>query len=203
MENGSRTKIAARTAAEVGNQVRLGDAAKALLRNDLVPRAYLDLLVEKELYHDAARFLARALPKREAVWWACVCARQVAGANPPEPVANAIQAASRWVADPSEDNRRAAQTPGEKAQLCTPAGCAAMAAFWSGGSMAPPNVPAVPPADHLAAHAVTGAIILAAVLTEPEKAPEKFRVFLTRGLEVAEGANGWQQGTAPASARPC
>jgi hypothetical protein len=148
--------------------------------------------VKTEQFPDAARFLAHALPKREAVWWACLCARQAAGANLPAKPAAALQAAERWAADPSEDNRRKAQAAAEAAEMGTPAGCAAMAAFWSGGSLGPPNVPAVPPGEFLTAHGVAGAVMLAAVLTQPEKAPEKFRKFFALGVEVGNGTNKWK-----------
>jgi hypothetical protein len=186
------TKTPARTAAEIGKLFPLGVEAKKLLRDGLTPRQYLDGLLEKQLYLDAVRFLAHALPKREGFWWACLCAR-----GAPAPQAAALQAAERWVADPSEANRRAAQEAAEAAGVGTPAGCAAMAAFWSGGSMAPPNVPAVPPGETLTAHGVAGAVLLSAVLTEPEKAADKQRKFLAQGVEVLGGGNRWKEPARP------
>jgi hypothetical protein len=193
MSNGTLAKVSARTAAEVGKHFPLGDEARKLLREGMTPRQYLDELLEKRQYEDALRFLAHALPKREAVWWACLCARRVAGAQPPPAVATALQAAERWVADPSEDNRRAALPAAEAAALATPAGCAAAAAFWSGGSLGPANVPVIPPGEYLTAQGVAGAVLLAAVLTEPEKAPEKQRQFLAQGVEVANGVQRWTE----------
>jgi hypothetical protein len=197
MSTGTAAKAPVRTAAEVGKLFPLGDDAKKLLRDGLTPKQYLDALIEKQLYIDAVRFLAHTLPKREGVWWACLCVRGAAGPNPPAPQAAALQAAERWVADPSEPNRRAAQAAAEAAEVGTPAGCAAMAAFWSGGSMAPPDVPAVPPGETLTAHGVAGAILLSAVQTEPQKAPEKQRKFLAQGIEVLGGGNRWKEAPRP------
>jgi hypothetical protein len=182
----------AKTAAEVCRHFPLGEAARKLLHDGLGPRQYLDLLVEKELFADAARFWAHALPKREAVWWACLCSRLSAGAGMPGPAAAAVQAAEYWAATASEDDRRKAQAAAEAAGLNDPAGCAAMAAFWSGGSLAPPNAPTVPPGEHLTAQAVAGAVMLAAVRTAPEKAPEKYRRFFALGCDVAAGTNRWK-----------
>src|SRR5207245_536329 len=145
----------------------------------------LDALIEKQQFPDAIRFLAHALPKREAVWWACVCARGTTGPNPPPKITAALQAAEKWCSDPSEDNRRATQLAADAAELATPAGCA-------GGSLAPANVPVVPPGENLTAHGVTGSVMLAAVLQEPEKAPEKFKKFLAQGIEVGNGASKWK-----------
>ena len=192
MSSNGWKKVTAKTAAEICKRFALGEEAKKLLREGVAPGPFLDTLMEKQQFTDAVRFLAHALPKREAVWWACQCGRAVAGANPPPPIAAALQAAEKWVADPSEENRRAAMPAAEAAEFKTPAGCAAVAAFWSGGSLAPPNVPVVPPGEYLTAHGVAGAVMLAAVQAEPEKAPEKFRKFLAQGIEVAKGTQQWK-----------
>jgi hypothetical protein len=193
MTNDTLAKVTARTAAEVCQQLPLGDEAKALLRDGLTPAQYLAALMGAQLHLDAIRFLARALPKREAVWWACVCTRGALGDSPPPASAAALRAAERWVADPSEDNRRAAMAAAEPIGLGDPAGCAAVASFWSGGSLAPPALPVVPPGEHLTAHAAAGAVMLAAVRTEPAKAAEKHRRFLALGIEVANGTNRWKE----------
>jgi hypothetical protein len=156
-------------------------------------------LIAHQLHDDAVRFLAHLLPKREAVWWACLCAREGCGADLPPSAEKALLAAERWVAEPIEENRRAAMAAAETATLGTPAGCAALAAFLSGGSLGPPNVQAIPPGEGLTARAVAGAILLAAVVREPDKAPQKFQGFLERGLDVLHGSNRWDQ-TAPTSA---
>lgn len=186
------TRVAAQKAQDIARRFSLGDDARELLGEGLTPRQYLDLLLEKQQFPDATRFLAHGLPKQEAVWWACLCARQTQGANPAPKATAALQAAEQWVKDPSEDNRRAALPAAEAADFGTPAGCAAIAAFWSGGSMGPPNVPTIPPGEYLTALAVAGVVMLAAVLTEPERAPDKFRRFLTLGIEVANGSERWK-----------
>ncbi len=192
MASGTLSKVTASTAREVCQHFPLSDEAKPLLRDGLTPAQYLGALMEKQLHLDAIRLLAHALPKREAVWWACVCARSVLGNGPPE-VTAALQAAEKWVADPSEENRRASQRAAEAAGMGNPAGCAAMACFWSSGSLAPPNVPAVPPAEHLTGHGVAGSVLLAAVASEPAKAPERYKQFLAWGQEVGDGVHRWKE----------
>ena len=63
----------------------------------------------------------------------------------------------------------------------------------SEGSLAPPNVPAVPPADDLTAKAAVGAVSLAAVIAEPETAAEKQNRFVALGVEVAMGRSRWAE----------
>ena len=94
--------VAISTAAE------LGEEAMALLRADLHPLDFVALLMEKALYPDAVRFIAHALPKREAVWWGWVCARRAAGESPPPKIKASLDATERWIAQPAEENRRAA-----------------------------------------------------------------------------------------------
>ena len=169
----------------------LSEGAIALLAPDAQPPDFANLLVEKKLYPDAVRFVAHALPKREGVWWAWVCARKSAGANPPAKIKNSLEATEKWISQPSEENRRAAHAAAQAADFSTSAGCAGLAVFFTGGSLGPPHAPPVPPGEHLTAKAVAGAVIFAAVSTEPAKAPEKFQTFVTQGLEVAKKIKLW------------
>lgn len=178
--------VAISTAAE------LGEEAMSLVRADVHPLDFVALLMEKALYPDAVRFIAHALPKREGVWWGWVCARRAAGENPPAKIRGALDATERWIAQPNEENRRLAMAAAQKADLGTAAGCAGLAAFFSGGSLAPPDAPVVPPGDFLTAKAVTGAVIFAAVSKDPERAPERFRSFVAQGVEVTNRVKVWE-----------
>jgi hypothetical protein len=153
-----------------------------------VPAA-IDALTRAGLVTDAARMVAHALPKREAVWWACMCARATEPAPPPAD-AEALTAAESWVRKPEEPNRRQAMAKAEAAGFRTPEAWAAIGAFWSGGSMAPEGQPVVPPGDHLTGLAVAGAVSLAAVRKHPEKADATLRAFLTSALDIAGGGAG-------------
>ena len=169
------------------------EEARGLLVDGMAPRPYLDALIERGLHVDAVRFLTSALPKREAVWWACLCAAEVLGPEPPPAVAAALEAARAWVIDPNDEKRRAAFPAAEAADIGTPAGCAAAAAYFSGGSLAPVNLPEVPPPEHITADLAGTSVVLAAVSKQPEKAPEKYATFLRIGLEVASGQHAWPE----------
>ncbi len=132
--------------------------------------------------------MASALPKRRAVWWACICARSALDEeSAPEPLA-ALEAAEKWVRTPTDDHRRAAMDAAETAGFESPASWAAVAAFWSEGSMAPPDVPAVEAPDDLCAKAVAGAVMLAAVAGDPERMSDRYRAFLGHAADLASGA---------------
>jgi hypothetical protein len=155
------------------------------------PRDFVQALVQAEHHADAVRFIAHALPRREGIWWAWVCARRMAGGDPPPAIRTALEITERWISQPTDELRRSAFTAAEGAEFRTPAGCTALAVFFSGGSIAPPDAPAVPPAEFATASAITGAIVSAAVSTEPEKAPEKFQAFIAQGLDVVEKLKLW------------
>ncbi|MDV3240179.1 MAG: hypothetical protein LOY00_00070 [Methylocaldum sp.] len=184
------TKVSAPNAAAVCRDIDLDEAALRLLNPEMSPAGFLRLLMENALYPEAVKFLARALPKRESTWWACLCARSALANDPASPAIKPLERAERWVYKPSEEHRRSAFAAAEAHQFQGAGSWAAVAAFWSGGSMAPPDAPAVPPADNLTGKAVAGAVMLAAVQNEPEKAPEKYQRFLAQGIDIACGGNG-------------
>ncbi|WP_439551366.1 DUF6931 family protein [Falsiroseomonas sp.] len=143
------------------------------------------------LRNEAARLAAHALPKREAVWWGCMCARGV-----PDPAllpvdADALLAAEAWVRKPTEENlRRAAMEAAQRTAFRSPEAWAAVGAFWSGGSMAPAGQPVVPPPDHLTGVAVSGGVVLAAVRLRPERAQDRLARFLAAARDIAAGGAG-------------
>ena len=111
--------------------------------------------------------------------------------EPPEEIKAVLEATEEWIKDPTEENRRAAMEKAEAAEFSTAAGCAGLAAFFCGESMAPPDVDPVPPGEYMAAKAIAGSIVLSAVSEEPEKANEKFMSFVEQGMVVAEKIQLW------------
>jgi hypothetical protein len=185
-------------------QPPLEEEALALLQKGDSLRQYLDRLIAAAQYPAAFGLLAGTLPLREAIWWACRCIRQ-AGDPPAGPPTEALAVAERWVVDPTEENRRAAQAAAQAVGGTHPAYCAALAVFLSGGSLAPPGLPVVPPEAGLAARAVNGAALMALVFEKPETAPARAQSYRDLGLAVGSGADRWNQAAAPratAAARP-
>src|SRR5579872_335996 len=181
------------TAAQICFLAELGEEAQALLKESYAPREYLSVLMENDHFPDAVRFLAHALPKREAVWWAWICARRAGAAEPAGKLKASLDATETWITQPNDENRRAAMKAAEAADVGTAAGCAGLAAFFSGESLAPPGAATIPPGPGLTGKAVSGAVIIAAVATEPEKAQEKFRIFLEQGLDVVSRIKLWKE----------
>jgi hypothetical protein len=181
--------IANRTAADICGDFELTEKTNAYLSGEPTPEQFVERLFRAGLYSDSTRFLAYGLPKRHAVWWACLCVRSVPACCDDEISAGAMQATEAWVKDPTETNREAALAAGSKHKFempGAPAAWTAMAAGWSAGATATDdeNVPAPP--EHLTAHAASGAIILAASV-DPDRASEVSRKFLETGVQIAQG----------------
>ena len=148
---------------------------------------------------EALRVIAAALPPREGVWWAWVSARHasqlaVADRQPP-PAAAALAAVERWISNPDDDARRAAWAAGERAGLETAAGCTAAAVFLTSGSVAPPDVPPVPPPAGVDRMLVGNAVALAAA-TDPLHFEALAGAYLAQGLEVVKQLGGWDKAVA-------
>ncbi|MFA5985304.1 MAG: hypothetical protein WC782_14910 [Methylococcaceae bacterium] len=190
MNAATLSKVLRPKASDICQDIEQDAQALASLALDMSPVSYLNALLAMSLYPDAVRFLARALPKREAVWWACLCTRSSLGHNARAEVSGALAAAEAWVYEPSENMRRSAYKAAVMASFDNPAAWAAMAAFWSEGSMTPEELPAVPVIDNLNAKAVAGAVMLSAVQGAAEQIQDKYPFFIEQGIDIANGGNG-------------
>jgi hypothetical protein len=150
----------------------------------------LALLAQGGHLVEAARLCAYALPPREAVWWAAQCARHTAPADLPASDRSAHRLAEQWVRERADAVRREAMAAAEAAGFASAEAWAAVAAFWSGDSMSPPDQPKVPPAPHLPGTAVAGAVILASVRHRPERQPARLQTFLDSARDIAGGGAG-------------
>jgi uncharacterized protein DUF6931 len=184
-----KLKIKAATAQELCTELPLSGEARSLLDATTPPLEFVDALSGRALYSDAVKFLARALPKREAVWWSCLCARDLPADDKRPELGNGLAAAEEWVYRPTEDNRRKAEKAANDIKASHPARWTAMAAFWSGGSLAPPNAPEAKPAEDFTSKAVAGAILMAVAL-DPSEGPVRNKRFLEYGVDIAKGGTG-------------
>jgi len=169
-------KIQAGTAAEICQRFHAPPDARALLREGMGPRQFIEALTAKKQYLAAIEFLAHAMPAREAIWWGCLCMQHACGEvlTPPERAAGI--AAVRWVMQPTEENRGAARAPADAAGCTSPAGALALAA--NGG---------LPPGPYGPAKSVVMAVKLSALKSPPAGIIEAQRLFVELGVGVAEG----------------
>jgi hypothetical protein len=174
-----------KTARHYAGRLELGAEAVALLQDRQPPDAFLDLLIARGLFADALLFLAFWLPKPVAVAWGCQCLESVAGNRLAPQQEDALARARQWSAEPDEKNRRKAEAAAENAKHEGPASFLALAAFWSGGSLAPEGMAEVPPAERLTAQAVSAALLMAGTWGDPTQTAGRYRGFLQDGKKLA------------------
>ena len=158
--------------------------AEIVARCASVPEA-LDQLAASGFLVEATTLVAHALPRREAVWWACMCARHTAPPTLPESDRIAERAARSWATRPRGAMSRQALRPAELAGLSTPEAWAAVAALWGESEEGTGPTPA-----YLTAVAVAGAVGLAAVRGRPQCRTERLRRFLASAREISLGGKG-------------
>lgn len=179
-------------AQDIAAKCELSDEVLPLMNAKTTAREFLESLIEASQFDDAIVFLAAALPKREAVWWACQCCGAQDASGLPPGDERAIEAAKQWVIEPSEENRRTAEDAANAGQFLTAPSCVALAAFLSGGSIAPPGGPEIAPGEHLTGHTVGCAVKFAATSGDAMKIDETKRRLLDLGIQIAEGDNRWE-----------
>ncbi|MFC6486409.1 DUF6931 family protein [Nitratireductor sp. GCM10026969] len=189
-------KIKAATAAEICERVDLSPEAKAYLLPDVSPQGYLSLIVEAEHVGDAVRFLAFSLPIREGIWWACVVANSEIEA-PSEIESTCLERAAAWVYEPTEARRRSCMEAAELAKFEGAAAYAALAVFWSGGSLAPEDMPEAPADPSLGPIGVGASVLLSLTRGDPQKLGHRFETAIKRGTDIANGGNGRLDGDKP------
>ncbi len=144
------------------------------------PAGLLAALVARELLPSAARYLAFALPEREAVWWACRCAAHTAS-QPSAAERKAIAAAEAWVRRPDEASQRDAAWAAAEAGYGVAGAWPALAAYWSRPVL---------PLDTRGGRGVETAIERASVRERPERQSGRLFRFILSGRDIAAGGAG-------------
>lgn len=149
------------------------------------PEDYCAALRRAGRLHDAVFFLSQALPRYETVAWAARSVRDLTPKGPHSgPEIEALKTTLLWVQDPSEARRRAAWDAAARMPRHSPERLVALAAFFSGGSIAPPDCPPVPAPREAAGRLAAGAVLVAAIRTRDPTAA--MIAALDTGTEIAE-----------------
>ena len=163
----------------------------------------LDRLEQADRIQDALCLAAYALPPREAVWWACMCARHTAAADAPPPRSSPDQlagdAAEAWVRQPDEMARARAFRAARAARFQSAEALAALAVFWAA---VPPgfSIPADTATEQLGG-SVERAVRLSALRGSMPARPARWTSFLRSARDIAGGGAG-QIAPATAAAAP-
>ena len=170
--------------ADLEDHADLSEPARALLGQARGPEDFLRALHGAGRQRDLLATLAMILPKRQAVWWACLAARLSTPAKG-SPEARAVNAAESWVQTQGDEARENAEAAAEALDHDGAAAWAALAAFWSGGSIGPRGQAPVPPAAHL-----TGTAVRSALLMTAAERPDAWEDLVAIGFEILSGETG-------------
>ncbi|MGE3808549.1 MAG: hypothetical protein AB7K24_28115 [Gemmataceae bacterium] len=162
-----------------------------LLSETKEPRAFLEATLAQQRYQDAFDFVTHWFPKRQLIWWGCLCCWQGLRPRPSDQDALALRAALQWVIHPGEETRRHAERAGYAADIVTPAGNLALAAYLTGGSMTPPGAPDVPPDPQLAGDTVANVVTLLLAKIPAAEQPAVQAQFVRIALDIVSGKLVW------------
>lgn len=189
-------KLTAQTAQEICSRADLSAEARPFLLPDLSPQGFLSLLVEAENIGDAVRFLAFALPVREAIWWSYIVAKTNLSA-PTELELLCLERAAAWAFAPDDARRRSCMECAESAKFTGAAAYAALAVFWSGGSLAPEGMPDADADPRLGPIGVGASVLLSITSGDATTLVNRFETAVVRAVNIANGGNGWLPGERP------
>lgn len=173
-------------AASVVQRSTLSGDALALLESNgsANVRRFLDELMGSGLPADALALVARMLPKRYVVAWACDCFRTALANDPKASDVDraGLALAQQWLSEPSEENRRAALDFAERGEFGSPGAWIAASAGWTGGSLLPRGYDPIVPPDHLPAEAAIAALRLTAARSAGYAMA--INGFVTRAIQI-------------------
>lgn len=152
---------------------------------DQSPIDFLKSLMLRAELDDAVRFCALLLPRREAVWWACGCARSLLGKVPPDK-AEPLLAAEAWVQQPETERREAALRIGTHGDSDDPLTWIALAAGWAGGMLFSHPERPIPMPPFMTARAARLAVQLGAGAVDRNERPARLRACVAEGIRLAD-----------------
>jgi len=179
-------KVVAEKASDIIEADQLSAGSRPLLNNEDSPRDFVHKLAAAEKWPDAVTVMANCLPRREAVWWVCVCSRKIQNGDD----VKALEAAEQWVFKPTDEGRVLAF---REAQNSTSSSAAALAALAVASSQSRLSMDE---RTEIRLDASTfPSLVAAAILVAEEKVAENegaspFRLFLDMGENIAQGGNG-------------
>lgn len=165
------------------NRIKLATPLKAPASASV--ETVLEELGAQKAWVCVLRMMSAALPDREAVWWACLAARDICGDGPVTPC---LKASEAWVFDPNDANREKVQIALDTADPDDDTVLAATAALYAPGSL---GVGAL--SDMAAPPGAVAACALGMNMTTLGTAKDpmlQLQLIIDRAVNVARGGNG-------------
>ena len=168
----------------------LDSTSLELLKPDMRPEAYIEVLSSAEKWTGAVAVMARALPRREAVWWACSCASLMDGLSENKEEILALKMAEKWVHKPTEENRRNAFLQAQKSDEPSAGTLSCMAVAFSGGKLAVSKDQSVDLDASVFTEIVAAVVMISASENDGLHINQRLKQFLQNAKDIACGGNG-------------
>jgi hypothetical protein len=182
-------KIVAERACDIIDTADLEPDSRDLMDSGMRPETFIEKLSAAGKWMDAVKVMAHALPRREAVWWASVCAEQMNGPGGDADEVAALKAAENWVYEPTDEYRKKAFQLAQNSRTNSLGTLTALAAACSGGNL-PLDEDTEVELDAAVFPQIVGGIVIMAATDEIERADEQFKRFLASGQDIACGGSG-------------
>jgi len=184
------TNLTTDSALELAEQAELGAPAADLVAEGMRPEPFVERLQEEGLLSDAIAVMARALPMREAIGWACLCDRSTTPEDDDPLHAALLGAVEQWVREPTDEHRSAALELAQDEPDQSSGQMLGMATGYSAGEVQVGSNPPVDVPTDTVPPMIAGAVMIAAGRVEPSEAEQTRREFVQRAVEVAAGRSG-------------
>ena len=132
---------------------------------------------------EAVTFMAQLFTRRVAVWWGHECLRHLERHLDPQDL-EMMALCADWVACPDEPHRLHLMRALEASAMRSPGVWLAMAAGWSGGSLAPPDSPVVAPPRFLTGRGVNAAVLSALARVPRADRQETLETFIVMAHDL-------------------
>lgn len=156
--------------------------------DSISPMDFIDSLVKIGRPMPATIFTGLSLPKREAVWWACMVLRGFGKTD--GDAGRGLELAEAWVRNPEEEERRAAGQFAEDQYFEGPGAWIAFAAFTTSGSMAPAGLQTVPPSPEISGKAAAIAVMEGSISANAFDQIARLTAAIECAKDFAAGGDG-------------
>lgn len=183
-------KLTSVKASEIVDVSELDAESLELLKPDMRPEEYIGVLSSAGKWSDAVMVMARTLPKREAVWWACVCAAKTEALRKDKDETEALKVAEKWAFKPSEETRKDAFLQAQKSNTPSVGTMSCLAAAFSGGKLAVSKEQSIDLDASVFSKIVSGIVVISASEKGSDQFNTQLEQFLQQGKDIACGGRG-------------
>jgi hypothetical protein len=183
-------KIDHKKACDVMDTNYLDPGSSDLLDEEMRPEAFIRKLSEAKKWRDAVKVMAHILPRREAVWWACICARQMEDLTSDKMEILALEAAEKWVFKPTDKKRLNAFQLAQKSDSPSAGTMSAMAAVHSERTLQVAKGQKLELDSDAFPHIVAAIAMMSTSAAEESRVERQYRQILKSGEHIACGGNG-------------